>query len=69
MSPADILSKTELQAITGHARPTTQAAKLARLGAPFRFTGRAVVVERVAATLHELLPRQAGGGVRIDLVK
>lgn len=70
MNPADVLSKTELQAITGHARPTTQAAKLARLGVPFRFTGRAVVVERVAATLHELLPQQAaGGGVRLDLAR
>lgn len=70
MNPGDVLSKTELQAITGHARPTTQAAKLARLGVPFRFTGRAVVVERVAATLHELLPnRVADGAPRIDLAR
>ena len=70
MKPDDVLSTTELQVITGHARPTTQAAKLARMGVPFRFTGRAVVVERVAATVHELLPnRPADGAPRIDLVR
>ena len=68
--PDDVLSKTELQVITGHAQPKTQAAKLARLGVPFRFTGRAVVVERVAAMLHDLLPKHAADGApRIDLVR
>ena len=64
---ADTLTADELRAVTGKAQPKSQAAALARLGLPFRFTGRAVVLERHVARAHELLPQPAaGGGVRLD---
>lgn len=56
----DVLSPSELQAVTGKAQAKTQAAALARLGVPFRFTGHKVIVERVVADAHDLLPKPAG---------
>ena len=40
----ETLTADELRAVTGKAKPKSQAAALARLGLPFRFTGRAVVL-------------------------
>lgn len=63
----DTLTADELRAVTGKAQAKSQAAALARLGLPFRFTGRAVLLERAIARAHELLPKQtSGGGVRLD---
>ena len=63
----DTLTSDELRAVTGKAQAKSQAAALARLGLPFRFTGRAVLLERHVARAHELLPQPAtGGGVRLD---
>lgn len=53
----DTLTADELRAITGKAQPKSQAAALARLGLPFKFTGRAVLLERAIARAHELLPQ------------
>ncbi len=55
----DTLTADELRAVTGKANPKTQAATLARLGLPFRFNGRAVLLDRAVARAHELLPNQA----------
>lgn len=66
----DTLTADELRAITGKGNGKTQAAALARLGLPFRFTGRAVLLERAVARAHELLPSQAStGGVRLDKIR
>lgn len=63
----DILSAGELRAVTGKAQAKSQAAVLARLGVPFRFTGRAVLLERQVARAHDLLPTPTvAGGVRLD---
>lgn len=56
-STDDTLTADELRAITGKAQAKSQAAALARLGLPFRFTGRAVLLERAVAKAHELLPQ------------
>ena len=56
----DTLTAEELRAVTGKAQAKSQAAALARLGLPFRFTGRSVILERAIARAHELLPRPAG---------
>lgn len=53
----ETLTADELRVVTGKANPKTQAAALARLGLPFRFTGRAVLLERQVARAHELLPQ------------
>ena len=69
-SPDDKLTARELHAITGTTRPVAQATKLVRLGVPFRWTGRAVVLERMAARMHELLPeREMAGEPRLDLLR
>lgn len=66
----DTLTAAEIKAITGKAQPKSQAAVLARLGLPFRYTGRAVLLERSVARAHELMPSaRPGGGVRLDLVR
>jgi len=66
----DPLSPTELRAITGKAQAKSQAAVLARWGLPFRYTGRAVVLDRAVARAHELLPMaRPSGGVRLDLAR
>lgn len=57
---ADDLTAAEVAEITGKARPVPQAKKLADMGVPFVFLGRAVRVTRAAAVAHELLlPVQA----------
>jgi hypothetical protein len=66
----DPLSDSELQTLTGKAQAKTQAAVLARLGLPFRYTGRKVILERSIAAAHELLPKPAGGtGLRWDRIR
>lgn len=66
----DTLTPEEIKAITGKSQPKSQAAVLARLGLPFRYTGRTVVLERAVARAHELLPSaRPGRGVRLDLVR
>lgn len=68
--PDDTLTADELRAVTGKGNAKTQAATLARLGLPFRFTGRAVLLERAVARAHQLLPQHpATGGVRLDKVR
>lgn len=70
LGPDDILSASELQAITGKARVYMQAGELAKRGIPFSFNGRAIRLQRVIALAHELMPeRPPGGGVRLDLAK
>lgn len=64
------LTADELKAITGKARAASQAAVLARLGLPFKFTGRAVEVSRLVAAAHQMLPQApAGGGIRWDRLR
>ena len=66
----DTLTADELRAITGKAQPKSQAAALARLGLPFKFTGRAVLLERAIARAHELLPQHpATTGPRWDRLR
>ena len=67
-APNNILSASEIELATGRKRPATQAAVLARRGVPFQFTGR-VLVERTIALAHELLPREARGGVDLSKVR
>ena len=66
----DTLSASELQAITGKSQAKTQAAALARLGLPFRFTGSKVILDRAIAVAHEVLPKPAGStGLRWDRLR
>jgi len=70
VSQTDTLSADELRAVTGKAQPKSQAAALARLGLPFRFTGRAVLLDRAIARAHELLPQAtASTGPRWDRLR
>lgn len=70
MTQEDPLSSSELQALTGKAQAKTQAAVLARLGLPFRFTGHKVILDRAIATAHDLLPKPAGAsGLRWDRIR
>jgi len=68
---ADELSPAEVVEITGKTRAASQAAKLAKLGVPFVFLGRAVKVARSVAQAHALLPqaRAAVGGVDFSRVR
>jgi Domain of unknown function (DUF4224) len=66
----DDLSPAELATITGKTRAAAQAAKLAKLGVPFIFLGRAVRVARTVAEAHALVAQsRAAGGVDFSRVK
>lgn len=65
----DTLTPAEVKAVTGKPQPKTQAAALARLGIPYTFTGRAVLVDRAVALAHDLLPQRVRGGVQLENVR
>mgnify|MGYP000902553684 FL=1 len=52
----DRLTPAELVTATGKRRAASQAAVLARMGVPFTFLGRSVLVDRAVAMAHALLP-------------
>jgi hypothetical protein len=51
----DALTPAELAEATGKARAASQAAALAKLGVPFTYSGRAVILDRGIAVAHNLL--------------
>lgn len=66
----DQLTPAELAEITGKRRVVSQAAVLAKMGVPFQFLGRAILVQRQVAQAHALLPQpRAASGVDFSLVR
>ncbi len=63
---SDDLTPAELAELTGKKRAATQAAVLAKRGVPFRFLGASILVSRLVAQAHALLPEQAAGTGGID---
>jgi len=66
---APALSASELVAATGKRRAASQAAVLARMGVPFAFLGRSVVVDRAVAMAHALLPNARPTGLDLSQVR
>ena len=70
MKPADTLTPSELQAITGKRTLRQQVARLVVMGVPFRFGGGAVEVKRaVAEELPQWREAKAQRAPRLDLVR
>ena len=63
------LTVAEVADMTGKARASSQAAVLAKMGVPFRFTGRAVIVERAVALAHELLTEHPRRGIDLSKIR
>jgi hypothetical protein len=64
------LTPSEVVAVTGKTRASSQAAVLARRGVPFVFVGNAVKVARAVAQAFELLPPpRQGAGVDFSRVR
>jgi hypothetical protein len=63
------LSPAELVTVTGKRRAASQAAVLARLGVPFAFLGRSVMVDRTVALAHALMPNAQPSGVDLSRVR
>lgn len=51
------LTSDEIAKVTGKRRPSMQAASLAKMGVPFKFTGNGVWVVRAVAEAHALVPK------------
>lgn len=66
---SDTLTAAELVEVTGKRRASLQAAVLARMGIPFAFLGRSVVVERAVAQAHAALPERMRSGVDLTRVR
>jgi hypothetical protein len=64
-----VLTSAELFTITRKRRAAAQAAVLARLGVPFVFSGRSVVVDRAVAAAHALLAVPKNQGVDLSRVR
>lgn len=63
------LSPTELVEATKKKRAASQAAVLARMGVPFTFLGRSVLVDRAVAMAHALLPNARPTGIDLSRVR
>lgn len=63
------LTPAELVEATGKRRAASQAAVLAKLGVPFAFLGRSVVVDRTVAMAHALLPHSRPTGLDLSQVR
>ena len=64
-----MLTAAELHQITGKRRAASQAAVLARMGVPFVYSGRSVVVDRAVALAHALLAAPVRNGVDLSRVR
>ena len=70
MSRAELaLSADELVSVTGKRRAAAQASVLARMGVPFAFLGRTVLVDRAVAMAFALLPQARPAGVDLSRVR
>jgi len=69
LTAPDRLTPAELEKITGKARAASQAAALARLGVPYTFTGRALLVDRTVAVAHSLLTAPERRGINMAAIR
>jgi hypothetical protein len=63
------LTAAELYEATKKRQAKSQAAVLARMGVPFAFSGRSVLVDRAVALAHALLPNARPTGIDLSRVR
>lgn len=69
MSTDEDLTPAEVAAITGTPKPARQAAKLAKRGIAYAYTGSRVKVRRAVALAYELLPQSQTRGIDFSKVR